>query len=695
MEQQEVYMNRELSWLKFNERVLEEAENEQVPLAERLSFEAIYQSNLDEFFMVRVGSLLDQMILSGDVRENKTNMTPKEQIHKILKAVRKLNIRKDSVFEILMDRLEENGISMVDFHRLSIEESAYLEVFFDSEILPLLSPTIVGKRQPFPFLKNREIYAVCVLQTKSGKEKLGIVPCSREVFPELVELPTKNRFMLSEELILHFLSKVFSGYKILSKSLMRVTRNADIDADALYDEDLDYREFMVELIKKRKKLAPLRLELSRDMDDTIVKTLCNYLDLDTRQVFRSFAPLNLSFVFQLQDRLCTRPELFFEKRIPQPSPEFDLEKPILPQIKEKDKLLSYPFESMKPFLRMLHEAANDKSVIAIKMTLYRLARQSKVVEALIEAAENGKEVFVMIELKARFDEENNIEWSRRLEDAGCQVIYGLDGYKVHSKLCLITRKNDNHVEYFTQIGTGNYNEKTSRLYTDLSLMTSDPAIGLEASNVFQALLKGEVVEQSEKLLVAPKCLQNRVLEMIDEEIEHARHEEPAYVGVKLNSLTDKKIIDKLAEASKAGVKIDLVIRGICCLLPGIPEKTENIRVISIVGRFLEHSRIYIFGTEERSKVYIASADFMTRNTVRRVEVAAPVEDVRLKECLLKDFRIMLNDNVQARKMNPDGNYTRIRNDKEPLSAQEYFYEEAYKKVGKKEQPQVKTETAES
>ena len=418
---QDVYMNRELSWLKFNERVLEEAENEQVPLAERLSFEAIYQSNLDEFFMVRVGSLLDQMILSGDVRENKTNMTPKEQIHQILKAVRKLNVRKDAAYETLMEKLEEIGVSMVDFHRLSIEESAYLEVFFDSEILPLLSPTIVGKRQPFPFLKNREIYAVCVLQTKSGKEKLGIVPCSKEVFPELVELPSKNRFMLVEELILHFLPKVFSGYKILSKSLMRITRNV------LYDEDLDYREFMVELIKKRKKLAPVRLELSRDMDDTIVKTLCNYLDLDTRQVFRSFAPLDLSFVFQIQDRLRTRPELFFEKRIPQPSPEFDLEKPILPQIKEKDKLLSYPFESMKPFLRMLHEAANDKSVIAIKMTLYRLSRQSKVVEALIEAAENGKEVFVMIELKARFDEENNIEWSRRLEAADAyQASYGLE-----------------------------------------------------------------------------------------------------------------------------------------------------------------------------------------------------------------------------------------------------------------------------
>lgn len=678
--EQEIYMNRELSWLKFNERVLEEAENEHVPLAERLSFEAIYQSNLDEFFMVRVGSLLDQMILSGDIRENKTNMTPKEQINQILKVVRKLNKRKDAVYEALMDKIEEIGVTMVNFQRLSIEESAYLEVYFDSEILPLLSPTIVGKRQPFPFLKNRDIYAVCVLQTKSGKEKLGIVPCSRNVFPELVELMTKNRFMLTEELILHFLPKVFAGYKILSKSLMRITRNADIDADALYDEDLDYREFMVELIKKRKKLTPLRLELSRDMDDTIVKTLCNYLELDMKQVFRSFAPLDLSFVYQLQDRLRTRPELFFEKRIPQPSPEFDLEQPILPQIRKKDKLLSYPFESMKPFLRMLHEAANDKSVIGIKMTLYRLSRQSKVIEALIEAAENGKEVLVVIELKARFDEENNIEWSRRLEEAGCRVIYGLDGYKVHSKLCLITRKTEDGIEYYTQIGTGNYNEKTSRLYTDLSYLTARVEIGLEAADVFQTLDKGETVKETKHLLVAPNCLQNKVLAMIDEEIHHAKAGEEAYIGLKMNSLTDKKIIDKLIYASESGVKIDMVIRGINCLIPQVKGKTDNIRVFSIVGRFLEHSRIYIFGCGERKKIYIASADFMTRNTVRRVEVAAPVYNDKLKTKLQEMFDVMLSDNQKARKLEADGNYHRVSNDLTPVNAQEYFYAEAYHEI---------------
>lgn len=691
-----IYCNRELSWLKFNERVLEEAESKDVPLCERLTFASIFQTNLDEFFMVRVGSLQDQMLLHKEIRDNKTKKTAKEQIEAILEEVKRLGKRHGKAFENLLQELEAYGVRFVDFRHIDEGASQRLERYFKTEIAPLISPTIISKRQPFPFLRNKDIYIVAVLETKSKKERLGIIPCSNNVFKRLIELPDHpGTFMLSEEFILHYVPEVFKGYRIKAKSVIRITRNADIDADALYDEDLDYRDFMADLIKKRKKLTPVRIEFSREMNKNVVATLCKYLEMDKTHVFLSDAPLDLSFVFEIQDRLRKNPELFYEKKVPQKSPMFQDGESILAQIRREDKLLSYPYESIRPFLHMLNEAAEDPEVISIKMTLYRLAKQSKVVEALVEAAENGKEVIVLVELRARFDEENNIEWSRRLEDAGCQVIYGLDGYKVHSKLCLITRKNDNHVEYFTQIGTGNYNEKTSRLYTDLSLMTSDPAIGLEASNVFQALLKGEVVEQSEKLLVAPKCLQNRVLEMIDKEIEHARHEEPAYVGVKLNSLTDKKIIDKLAEASKAGVKIDLVIRGICCLLPGIPEKTENIRVISIVGRFLEHSRIYIFGTEERSKVYIASADFMTRNTVRRVEVAAPVEDVRLKECLLKDFRIMLNDNVQARKMNPDGNYTRIRNDKEPFSAQEYFYEEAYKKAGKKEQPQVKTETAES
>ena len=545
------------------------------------------------------------------------------------------------------------------------------------EISGLISPTIVGKRQPFPFLKNKEIYAVVVLTTKSGKERLGIIPCGSGVFERLIRLPGGNTYMLSEELILHYIPKVFKGYQIKEKSLLRVTRNADIDADALYDEDLDYREFMADLIKKRKKLAPVRIELSRKLSEGSVKLICEHLATKSQYVFRSQAPLDLSFVFQIEDALRKIPELFYERRTPRKSPAFTGDRPILDQIKEKDKLLSYPYESINPFLNMLHEAANDKDVISIKMTLYRVAKQSKVVEALIEAAENGKEVLVLVELKARFDEENNIGWSRLLEDAGCRVIYGLDGYKVHSKLCLITKKTDEQVEYYTQIGTGNYNEKTSRLYTDLSLMTYNVDIGLEAANVFQALAMGETIKHVDHLLVAPKCLQNKILDMIDEEIAHARAGEPAYIGLKMNSLTDKKIMEKLVEASCAGVRIDMVIRGICCLIPQVPGKTENIHVRSIVGRFLEHSRIYIFGSEGREKIYIASADFMTRNTLRRVEVAAPVYDEEIKARLLRMFHIMLQDNQQARQEDGEGIYRILPTDEEPLDSQEYFYAEAY------------------
>ena len=680
----DVFMNRELSWLKFNERVLEEAEDENTPLCERLSFASIYQSNLDEFFMVRVGSLVDQDDVSPKMRENKTHMTAKEQIDAVIARVHELNGRRDEVYARLMEKLEEQGVRLVDFRKIGRQESERLERYFDSEIAPLISPSIVGRRQPFPFLRNKDIYAVVVLEGKKGKYKLGIIPCNAGVFPRLIEVSASEKtYMLAEELILHFIPKVFEGYAVKAKSLIRVTRNADIDADALYDDDLDYREFMVELIKRRKRLAPVRLELSRELDGIIVDTLCQYMDVPREYVFQSATPLDLSFLFGIQDFLRQRSELFYQKRIPQKSPSFVNGRSILAQIREKDKLLSYPYESMKPFLEMLTEAANDDGVVSIKMTLYRVAKQSKVVEALCEAAENGKDVLVLVELKARFDEENNIEWSRRLEEAGCNVIYGLDGYKVHSKLCLITRREETGVAYYTQIGTGNYNEKTARLYTDLCLMTANHDIGEEANAVFNALAKGETVHETRRLLVAPHCLQNKVLTMMDEEIMRAQAGEDAYIGVKINSLTDKAIIDKLIEASCAGVKIELVVRGICCLIAGVPGATENIRVVSIVGRFLEHSRIYIFGRGGRAKVYIASADFMTRNTLRRVEVAAPVIDSDIRARILAMFDTMLHDNVQAREMGADGQYRRLTpGDDEPLSSQEYFFKQAYDAVNR-------------
>lgn len=642
---------------------------------------SIYQSNLDEFFRVRVGSLQDQMLISTEIRENKTKMTSAEQIRAIIKEVKKLNQRKDKAYEKLMKKIEEYGITLINHASAKSEEKKFLEKYFMKEIMPLSSPTIVGKRQPFPFLKNGEIYAVVVLETRNKKERIGIIPCSNNMLTRMVELPGgKGRYMLIEDLILHYIGKVFKGYKVKGKSLLRVVRNADIDADAAYDEDLDYREFMEDLMKQRKKLSPVRIDLSREMDETVVDALCRYLDVTPDRVFRSEAPLDVSFVFQLQDLLRRNTELFYEKRVPQKSPEFKDGQSILQQITEEDKLLSYPYDSIRPFLKMLTEAAEDDSVISIKMTLYRLAKQSKVIEALCEAAENGKEVVVLVELRARFDEENNIRWSRMLEEAGCQIIYGLEHYKVHSKLCLITRRGENGIQYITQIGTGNYNEKTARLYTDLSLMTANEQIGMDAARVFQALAKGEVVEDMEHLLVAPKCLQSKVIEKIEEQIQKQKNGETAYIGLKMNSLTDKRIIDKLIDASKAGVKIDMIVRGICCLIPGVEGETENIHVISVVGRFLEHSRIYIFGNGEEAQYYIGSADFMTRNTVKRVEVAAPVYSERLKKRLQDLFDLMLSDNKKAQKEDAKGTYSVVECKGQPINSQELLYQEAYAKA---------------
>lgn len=677
-----LYENRELSWLKFNERVLEEAEDTSVPLCERMTFLSIFQSNLDEFFMVRVGSLEDQKLLSQKLRENKTNMTAGDQIEAILKRVAELNERKDAVYASIMKEVGEKGVHLTDFKALAKSESKYLEDYFMKEIVPLLSVMIVGRKQPFPFLKGQEIYALAVLGTRNGKKKIGIIPCSSSVFPRLIRIPTKDdTYMLVEELILHFLPKVYKGYKVLEKSVIRVTRNADIDFNAVYDEDLDYRDKMAQIVKLRKKLAPVRLELSRDINEDMIKQVCEYAEMEEPHVFLSQAPLDLSFLFQIEDILRKDANLVYQRRVPQPSPMLKSNEHIIPQILDHDVLLSYPYESIKPFLQMLQEAARDPEVISIRMTLYRLARNSKVVEALTEAAENGKQVDVLVELKARFDEANNIEWSRTLEDAGCHVVYGIDGLKVHSKLCLITRKVGDEIQYITQVGTGNYNEKTSRLYTDLSLITADKRIGEEAAKVFQAILLGSVVEDMEHLLVAPKCLQNKVLAMIENEIQIAKEGKPAYIGIKINSLTDKKIIDKLIDASRAGVKIDMVIRGINCLRSGIPGDTDNIHIVSIVGRFLEHSRIYIFGTHDRDKVYIASADFMTRNTLRRVEVAAPLYDETVKNKVRKMFATMLRDNVKAREQQPDGSYQKLSMVGPVLNSQEYFYEEAYMEAG--------------
>lgn len=675
------YENRELSWLKFNERVLEEAADNNVPLCERLSFLSIFTSNLDEFFMVRVGSLHDQMLVSDNNRDNKTNMTSSEQLAEIFAASRLLHKKKDGVYNELMDEVSGYGIDLVNFSQIEYADAAYLELYFKNSVLQVLSPQIIAKKQPFPFLKNKEIYAVALLKTKNN-DKVGVVPCTNDVLKRLVPIPSdRNKYMLMEELILHFMPLIFGKYSIKSKSLIRIIRNADIDVDeAFYDEDLDYRNTMEKLIKERRKLCPVKLEFSRVMDEKVIVNLCRELALKKEQVFYSESPLDMSFMFMLQDILREHKNLFYERRIPQISRYVENGIPMIDQIAKKDMLFSYPFESMASYIRMLREAGEDDRVISIKMTLYRVAKNSQIVEALIDAAENGKEVVVLVELRARFDEENNIEWSRRLEAAGCRIIYGIDFIKVHSKLCLITYKDDDKVKYITQIGTGNYNEKTAKLYTDLSLMTSNEDIAAEAGETFTKLCMAEVMEETKHLLVAPKCLQSKVLAYIDEEINRCQNGEEAYIGIKMNSLTDKKIIDRLIMASQAGVKIDMVIRGISCLVPGIEGFTENISIRSIVGRYLEHSRIYMFGTGDRQKIFISSADFMTRNTVKRVEVAAPVYSEELRQRIREMFNIMMHDNVKARQLQSDGNYYRVepKEGEELINSQEYFFNESYK-----------------
>ena len=665
-----VYDNRELSWLKFNTRVLEEAEDIRNPFCERLSFASIFQSNLDEFFMVRCGSLYDQMLVSGDIRDNKTNMTCEEQLLAIFEQVKLLTQRKDAAYAELKRGLEEYQVEICSYAEMDKQDIEFLDAYFEHEVRPLLSPQIVGKKQPFPFLKNKEIYAVVVLE-KKGHEKLGIVPCSVDVFPRLVRIPDhENRFMLMEELILHYIPQVFEHYHVKSKSLIRIIRNADIDPDEeMYDDDTDFRQVMEQLISRRRKLCPIKLEYTRLMDASVLATIGKHLGLKKKQIFHSEAPLDLSFFSKIRDLLRNQKELFYPKYIPHIPKDIDMKESMIRQIEEKDRFLFYPYDSMDPFLRLLNEAAEDPAVVSMKMTLYRVANDSKVVEALIKAAENGKEVVALVELRARFDEENNIEWSRRLEDAGCRILYGLDKLKVHSKLCLITRKEEGHISYLTQIGTGNYNEKTAKMYTDFSLMTADQEIGEEASEVFQRLCLGQVMKETKHLLVAPKCLRNKILDKIDGQIARAKKGEPAYVGAKMNSLTDKCIIEKLIEASRAGVEIELIVRGSCCLVAGVPGATENITVRSIVGRYLEHSRIYIFGCDD---VYIASADFMTRNTTRRVEVAAPVCDPDIKARVLHIFHVLMSDNVKARVQMADGQYVHVAAEEPLINAQEYF-----------------------
>ena len=674
------YDNRELSWLKFNARVLEEAFDEETPLFERLRFVQIFCSNLDEFFMIRVGSLHDKMLFDSKDTENKTNMTAKEQLVEIAKRVKQLLPVKDDAYSAIMDGLKNYGVEHLAVKDLSPEEDAYFRAFFTREIQSLLFTGVVDKKHPVPFLKSGEIYVGVAIRKKDDaarKVTFGILPAS-ENFPKLVWLPGTGKFLLIEELISHYAEQVFKNFEIISRCIFRVTRNADIAIDeGLYDHDVDFRDIMSDLVKKRKKLQPVRLEFLGKPDDSIAALIAKTLKVRDSFIFWQTAPLTMDFLSSVERKLEKNSELFFAPLTPQKSPAIDTKRPMIEQIKQHDIMLNYPYENINQFIRLLEEAAENPDVVSIKITLYRVARDSKIISALTRAAENGKDVLALVELRARFDEENNIGWSKCLEDAGVTVIYGLDELKVHSKLLLITLRDGNDVSYITQVGTGNYNERTSKLYTDLTLMTADRDFGSDASVVFNALAVGNTVESTNKLLVAPKGLKSRIVEFIDNEITY---KDKGYIGIKMNSLTDKDIIEKLAEASRAGVKIELVVRGICCLIAGVEGDTENIRVISIVGRFLEHSRIYIFGTDDRRRVYISSADFMTRNTERRVEVAAPLLDRSIADRAVDIFETMLRDHVKAREQDSDGNYYHVQpKEGEPrLNSQIYFYEQAYK-----------------
>ncbi len=675
--------NRELSWIKFNKRVLEEAVDPDTPLLERLSFSAIYQSNLDEFFMVRVGSITEKAKKKNTKPDKFSGMTPDQQLDAIFTAVRRLQPSVEGAFLTTMSELAEFGYEHVSFDKMTKEELAQLEMYFKRELKPFISGIVINDALPFPFLQNKEIYAVVQLGSKKGIS-IGLIPATINRSERIIPLEENGkRFILAEEVILHFAHQMFKNYKVIDRTLIRVTRSAAITASGTGPE---FRRRMEELVDKRQKLQPMRLEMTGVFSRDALDYLCKKLKIKNARVFTSRIPLDLSYLFTLQE-YDDNPKLHYTLRTPRKPAALSDTRPVFSQVKSRDILLSYPFESInQSFIRLLQESANDPKVTSIKITLYRLARNSKVIDALCTAAENGKDVLVMIELRARFDEENNIEWSKHLQEAGVNVIYGPKEYKAHSKLLLITRKaQGGSFDYVTQIGTGNYNEKTAALYTDLMLLTADRDIAADAEAVFEALQNGTFVEKTNKLLVSPLALRPQVLAMMDEQIAIAKSGGNGYIAAKINSLNDSAIIAKLVEASQAGVKVELIVRGLCCLIAGVQGYTENITVRSVVGRFLEHSRIFIFGENgPDQKIYIGSADYMSRNTIRRVEVAAPVEDERLKKRIREMFSVIMRDNTKARIMLSDGTYIRERRNSDiPFNSQEYFYEEAYKALENK------------
>lgn len=666
--------NRELSWLKFNQRVLEEAKDSSVPLLERMKFVSIFTSNLDEFFMIRVGSLYDMSLTDNSTIDSRSGMNPKEQLDAIFAAVAPLYKERDKTYSEIKKLLNPYGVCGLSIKELEQQEKKYVKKYFKDQILPILSPQIVDANHPFPHLLNKELYVIASLK-QNGTSMIGIVPVPQFV-SDILYLPGHDiRYIRMEKVIMEYLDVVFDKYEVSNKNYICVTRNADVspDDEALEIND-DFRLLMQETLHKRRRMAVVRMETAEPLDKELEKYFCDKFKITPAQSYRTKMPMKLDYIFSIMDKVpaSLKRSLIDEPFTPQPS-RYLTDGKVIPQVKKKDILLSYPYESMDPFLRMIKEAAYDPTVLTIRITIYRLAKKARLVEYLCAAAENGKEVTVLIELRARFDEQNNIDWSERLEEAGCRVIYGFEGYKVHSKICLITYRNRNNIEYITQVGTGNYNEKTATMYTDVSLITADKGIGEDAAVFFKNMSIGNLNGSYQHIIVSPTSLKPKVLSLMDEEIKKGTN---GRIIMKMNSVTDVDFIQKVSEASNAGVKVDLIVRGICCILPGVKGYTENLRVTSIVGRYLEHPRIFLFGTGADQKIYIGSADMMTRNTEKRVEVACPVYDETIRKQLTHMLKIMLADNVKARELKSDGKYYMKEKGTSKVNSQEYFMREA-------------------
>ena len=673
-EMQNYTQNRELSWLKFNQRVLEEAKDSSVPLLERMKFVSIFTSNLDEFFMIRVGSLYDMSLTDNSTIDSRSGMNPKEQLDAIFAAVAPLYKERDKTYSEIKKLLNPYGVCGLSIKELEQQEKKYVKKYFKDQILPILSPQIVDANHPFPHLLNKELYVIASLK-QNGTSMIGIVPVPQFV-SDILYLPGHDiRYIRMEKVIMEYLDVVFDKYEVSNKNYICVTRNADVspDDEALEIND-DFRLLMQETLHKRRRMAVVRMETAEPLDKELEKYFCDKFKITPAQIYRTKMPMKLDYIFSIMDKVpaSLKRSLIDEPFTPQPS-RYLTDGKVIPQVKKKDILLSYPYESMDPFLRMIKEAAYDPTVLTIRITIYRLAKKARLVEYLCAAAENGKEVTVLIELRARFDEQNNIDWSERLEEAGCRVIYGFEGYKVHSKICLINYRNRNNIEYITQVGTGNYNEKTATMYTDVSLITADKGIGEDAAVFFKNMSIGNLNGSYQHIIVSPTSLKPKVLSLMDEEIKQGTN---GRIIMKMNSVTDVDFIQKVSEASNAGVKVDLIVRGICCILPGVKGYTENLRVTSIVGRYLEHPRIFLFGTGADQKIYIGSADMMTRNTEKRVEVACPVYDETIRKQLTHMLKIMLADNVKARELKSDGKYYMKEKGTSKVNSQEYFMREA-------------------